>query len=180
MKTTRIPLKKYGTKNVKIPRWMSCEWKFYNWNVVKMYSFVCSSVVNREISCSKNACFATKRILIKLNISHTTIKLCICSVLYLCQKWILSRQYFWMFNVQAVPKIPFLHSTVPLRLQPNIKFAVPVLNGISKSLINKIIFTIIHQPVGTESATTIHTLCTWHFYWLKQAQRHAHHVSHRL
>jgi hypothetical protein len=49
-----------------------------------------------------------------------------------------------MFNVQAVPKIPLLHSTVPLRLQPNVKLAVPVLNGISMSLINKIIFTIIH------------------------------------
>lgn len=84
-----------------------------------------------------------------------------------------------MFNVQAVPKISFLHSTVPLRLQPNIKFAVPVLNGISMSLINKIIFTIIHQPVGTESAT-IHTLYTVQFYSIKQADYHSHVVSQRL
>jgi len=85
-----------------------------------------------------------------------------------------------MFNVQAVPKISFLHSTVPLGLQPNIKFAVPVFNGICMSLINKIIFTIIHQPVDTESATTIHTLDTLQFYWTKQAECHAHHVSQRL
>jgi hypothetical protein len=31
------------------------------------------------------------------------------------------------------------------------------------SLINIIIFRVIHQPVGTESATTIHTLDTLHF-----------------
>jgi hypothetical protein len=62
-----------------------------------------------------------------------------------------------MFNIQAVSKVPILHTLVPFGLEPNVKFAVPVFSEVPMSLIHKFIFTIKHEFVCKESAFTTRT-----------------------